>query len=76
MPALVSVPLPLASIVGRAYELDALGRMLRGRRLLTVAGPGGVGKTRLALELAHRQALRRPDGAWLVDLTAGADPPV
>ncbi len=75
MPALDNVPLPLASIVGRAHELDVLGRLLRGRRLLTVAGPGGVGKTRLALELAHRLAPHRPDGAWLVDLTAGADPP-
>ena len=74
MPALDNVPLPLASIVGRTHELETLGPMLRGRRLLTVAGPGGVGKTRLALELAHRQAPRRPDGAWLVDLTAGADP--
>ena len=75
MPALDNVPLPLASIVGRAHELDALGPMLRGRRLLTVVGPGGVGKTRLALELTHRHAQRRPDGAWLVDLAAGADPP-
>ena len=75
MPALDTVPLPLASIVGRAHELEVLGQMVRGRRLVTVAGPGGVGKTRLALELAHRQALRRRNGAWLVDLTAGADPP-
>ncbi|MDX6476253.1 MAG: hypothetical protein QOH95_1764 [Gaiellaceae bacterium] len=75
MPALDNVPLPLASIVGRAHELDALGQVLRGRRLVTVAGPGGVGKTRLALELAHREAPHRPDGAWLVDLTTGADPP-
>jgi predicted ATPase len=75
MPALDNVPLPLASIVGRAYELHALAPLLRGRRLLTVSGPGGVGKTRLALELAHRQAGRRPDGTWLVDFTAGVDPP-
>jgi len=40
---------------------------------VTVSGPGGVGKTRLALELARRQVPRRADGVWLVDLGAGPD---
>jgi predicted ATPase/DNA-binding CsgD family transcriptional regulator len=70
-----NLPLPLASIVGRAPEIEALGPMLRTRRLVTLAGPGGVGKTRLALELARGEGGRRSDGAWLVDLTAGADQP-
>ncbi|MFN2462178.1 MAG: hypothetical protein ABR591_16105 [Candidatus Velthaea sp.] len=41
---------------------------------MTLTGPGGVGKTRLAIEVARRQIGRRPDGVWLVDLTAGPDP--
>jgi predicted ATPase len=41
---------------------------------VTVTGPGGVGKTRLAIEVAGRQVGRRPNGVWLVDLTAGSDP--
>ena len=69
MPALDNVPLPLASIVGRAHELDALGQGASGPPPGDRRGTGRVGKTRLALELAHREAPHRPDEAWLVDLT-------
>lgn len=63
--------MPLTSLIGREPELQAIEDSLRRSRLVTVSGPGGVGKTRLATELARRQAGRRADGAWLVDLTAG-----
>jgi predicted ATPase/DNA-binding CsgD family transcriptional regulator len=57
-------------MVGRARELEGIGETLRRTRLVTLTGPGGVGKTRLALEVAHRQIARRTDGVWLVDLTS------
>ena len=61
--------------VGRSRELDGIGETLRHTRLVTLTGPGGVGKTRLATKVARRQIGRRADGVWLVDLTAGpADP--
>lgn len=66
-----NVPVPLTSLVGRARELEGVGETLRTTRLVTLTGPGGVGKTRLALALAHRQFPRRRDGVWLVDLAAG-----
>src|ERR1700746_1676783 len=70
-----NVPVPLASLVGRSRELEGISETLRRTRLVTLTGPGGVGKTRLATELARRQIGRRRDGIWLVDLTAGrADP--
>ena len=47
--------------------------LLHRRRLVTVTGPGGVGKTRLALEIAGAQAKRRPDGAWFVDVALTTD---
>ena len=62
-------------MVGRAHELEAVGETLRRTRLVTLTGPGGVGKTRLALALAHRQLGRRLDGVWLVDLTAVPETP-
>jgi predicted ATPase/DNA-binding CsgD family transcriptional regulator len=66
---------PLTSLVGRAGEVEGIAETLRGTRLVTLTGPGGVGKTRLALALAHRQLARRADGVWLVDLAAGPATP-
>jgi non-specific serine/threonine protein kinase len=62
------LPSPIGSQVAREVELAILQRMLRETRLLTLSGPGGIGKTRLALHLARRCQSAYPDGAWLVDL--------
>lgn len=64
-------PLPtrVESEIPREAELAALQALLRDARLLTVLGPGGIGKTALALELARRSVEDFPDGVWLVDLT-------
>ena len=70
-----NLPVPLTSLVGRARELERVGETLRRTRLVTVTGPGGVGKTRLALALADRELARRSDGVWLVDLAVGAEKP-
>ena len=66
-----NLPLPLNSLVGRASELEGISQTLAATRLVTLTGPAGVGKTRLALALARRQTARRADGVWLVDLTSG-----
>jgi len=69
-----SLPAPLTSFVGREHELAALRRVLAGTRLLTITGPGGVGKTRLALRLADELLWAYPHGIYLVDLAPLADP--
>ncbi|TNM68046.1 AfsR/SARP family transcriptional regulator [Streptomyces sp. NP160] len=61
-----NLPLPASPLVGRAAELDEVGRLLAEHRLVTLTGPGGTGKTRLALEVARRRA--DEDGPWLVAL--------
>lgn len=68
-----NVPATLSSFVGRQDELDRLLAALATHRLVTLTGPGGCGKTRLALEAAARVD-DRPDGAWFVDLTARRHP--
>ena len=64
----------LTSFVGRAGEVDEVAALLGQYRLLTVTGPGGVGKTRLAAEVARRVADRFADGVWLVELAAVPEP--
>ncbi|MFC9700591.1 BTAD domain-containing putative transcriptional regulator [Streptomyces sp. NPDC056943] len=79
VPALVSLPVsargnlpvPLSGIVGRDEAVAEVTGLLRERRLVTLTGPGGVGKTRLAVEAARRVEEEFPDGVWLVEF-AGA----
>jgi predicted ATPase/DNA-binding CsgD family transcriptional regulator len=70
-----NLPVPLSPLIGRGRELEGIGQSLRRARLVTLVGPGGVGKTSLALEVARRQLARRSDGLWFVDLTASAETP-
>ena len=67
-----TAPLPrwLTSLVGRAGDLAGLRRLVAGSRLVTVTGPGGVGKTRLAVDVAAGMAGRFPAGVWFADLAA------
>ncbi len=71
-----NLPAPPTSFVGRADELHAIAAVLRGARLVTVVGPGGCGKTRLAAEAARGEIGARPDGVWWIDLTTTGDPRV
>ncbi|HUR51916.1 MAG TPA: adenylate/guanylate cyclase domain-containing protein [Mycobacteriales bacterium] len=77
-PAAAGDPLGVSAttIVGRDGDLDELERVVPGTALLTLVGPGGVGKTRLAQALVDRLAPRMPGGAWavsLADLPDGGD---
>jgi len=64
----------LTSFVGRAGAVAEVAALLEERRLVTVTGPGGSGKTRLAAEVAARVAARFADGVWLAELAAVRDP--
>ena len=64
----------LTSFVGRQEEIAAVAGLLGRARLVTVAGPGGVGKTRLAAEVAREVAGRFADGVWLAELAEVPDP--
>ncbi|MCC6223503.1 MAG: tetratricopeptide repeat protein [Thermoleophilia bacterium] len=70
------LPAPSTPLVGRGRELAELGALIRGGdvRLVTLTGPGGTGKTRLALKAAHELADVFPDGVYFVDLSPLRDP--
>ena len=67
-PTAGNLPELLTSFIGRQRELQAVVELLDGHRLLTLTGPGGTGKTRLALAAARSMLDRVRDGAWFVDL--------
>ncbi len=69
-----NLPTRLTSFVGRNRELQELADLVNGNRLLTLTGPGGIGKTRLAMEVAQRLHPRFPGGVWWVDLAPVTDP--
>src|SRR2546430_6896078 len=69
-----NLPAEPNSFVGRERDLAELGTLLSDVRALTLCGPGGIGKTRLALRLAAGLAPEFPDGAWLAELADVDDP--
>lgn len=72
----VGLPTPLTRLVGREAELEAVTRMLatEGCRLVTITGPGGIGKSRLAVAAAREVEASFPDGVVFVDLAPVLDP--
>jgi predicted ATPase/class 3 adenylate cyclase len=64
----------VTSFIGRESEVAELQAAVKGHRLITLTGVGGVGKTRLALEVAARLADEFPDGVWFFELAAVTDP--
>jgi diguanylate cyclase (GGDEF)-like protein len=68
-----NLPMLLTRFVGRAGDVAKLHAELGERSVVSVVGPGGVGKTRLALEVARAMSPQLPDGAWFVDLTRVGD---
>ena len=69
-----NLPLPVSSFIGRERELEQTAAALGQARVVTLTGPGGVGKTRLALQAAGQVARRFADGAWLCELAPVRDP--
>jgi predicted ATPase/class 3 adenylate cyclase len=69
-----TLPSPLTSFVGRRREAQRVAELLTANRLVTLTGPGGTGKTRLAVEVARRSVDAFPDGSYFVDLSPITDP--
>ncbi len=69
-----NLPAQLTSFVGRKNEIDEIKEMLQSSRLVTLTGAGGIGKTRLSLQVAGELINQYRDGVWLVELAAISDP--
>jgi non-specific serine/threonine protein kinase len=68
-----NLPSQLTSFIGREQEIAQLEELVISNRLTTLTGAGGVGKTRLALQIAHKLVDQFVDGVWLVELAALSD---
>jgi predicted ATPase len=69
-----NLPAPLTRIVGRDDITAALAAQLAQRRLLTIVGPGGIGKTTVAVAVAEALSASYDDGVWFVALASLPDP--
>jgi len=69
-----NLPQQLTSFIGREREIREIKKLLTTKRLITLAGAGGCGKTRLALQIGADILEEYPDGVWLAELAALADP--
>jgi predicted ATPase/transcriptional regulator with XRE-family HTH domain len=69
-----NLPVQLTSFIGREQEIETVGKLLESYNLVTLTGSGGVGKTRLALQVVKELLEQYPDGIWFVDLTSVTDP--
>lgn len=68
-----NIPVPLTSFIGREKELKEIAKQLSSSRLVTLTGPGGVGKTRLAIQTAHDSIKKFKDGVFWVGLVGLSD---
>ena len=69
-----NVPVPTTNLIGRENALDEVKSILESNRLVTLFGMGGMGKTRLSMELARQTCTDYPDGTWFIDLAAVTEP--
>jgi predicted ATPase len=69
-----AIPAPVSPLVGRARDVNEVTDLLTRHRVVTITGPGGMGKTRLALEVLARGGESGPEGPWLVELAGLQDP--
>jgi DNA-binding winged helix-turn-helix (wHTH) protein len=72
---ITNLPAPTTSFLGRERDTAEIAALLAGTRLLTLTGAGGVGKTRLANQVAGQVAANHPDGVWLVEFAAAGTKP-
>ena len=71
---LSNLPAQLTSYIGRKKDISKIKEMISNNRLVTLTGPGGIGKTRLALQIASEIQSHYRDGVWLVELASLSDP--
>ena len=69
-----NLPQPVSELIGRDAEVEEVSNLVRAGRLVTLAGAGGIGKTRLALAVARRLLPQFPDGVWLAELLTAVRP--
>jgi predicted ATPase/DNA-binding winged helix-turn-helix (wHTH) protein len=74
LPARGNLPVSISRPIGRSLEVDTVAHLLNGHRLVTVVGPGGIGKSTVALAAAEQLADRLPAGVFFCDLAAVVDP--
>ncbi|MEA2770816.1 MAG: hypothetical protein QOD93_3778, partial [Acetobacteraceae bacterium] len=69
-----NLPVAISELIGREAELDEIGGLIAAHRLVTLAGAGGIGKTRLGIEVARHLLPRFADGVWVAELAPLSDP--